>query len=430
MRLSARLTIIFGAAILAAALLIGYMVSRPRGPVLVDTAFGAARITPNADGDGDITTISYRLRREAIVSIYFTDENGDDYYFRREETRVRGEYEVLFGGTVDGYELPGEEIEGEVLSRLLTDGDYTWTVEAYDVLTERADRIHGDLIVADADALLPDLWDFSISPPVFTPNQDGLTDRVYINMYIPKDAELVAYLADGEGERYYLTEFQQERNPGEEGRHIFEWDGGVELGREPPPDGEYTVIVESMDEEGQQVVQGSTLTIRDGGVPLAEIVAQPTGDTLRFSSETVVEGDILYFEVTIWNYGAAPIRTTGPEPGYIYEQTDLFSSAGFYEESGAWRLGIHCETCLNDYPWRWAIASRDELTPIEINGQTQYYLMPGQRAVVTGGIRLTEIIEGRNPQQFWAGLIHEDVGISNANNRVDAQWIEIAPAAQ
>ncbi|MEJ2150467.1 MAG: hypothetical protein P8Z40_13445 [Chloroflexota bacterium] len=93
-------------------------------------------------------------------------------------------------------------------------------------------------------------------------------------------------------------------------------------------------------------------------------------------------------------------------------------------------MGIHCDTCLTDYPWRWAVGAQQDLTPIESNGQTHYYLMPGQRAVITGGVRLTNIVESRNPQQFWAGLIHEDVGITANNNRVDPHWIEIVDQAE
>jgi hypothetical protein len=45
--------------------------------------------------------------------------------------------------------------------------------------------------------------------------------------------------------------------------------------------------------------------------------------------------------------------------------------------------------------------------------------MPGQRAVVSGAIRLVGPLGERNPQPIWAGLIHEDVEISQFNNRVD-----------
>jgi hypothetical protein len=49
--------------------------------------------------------------------------------------------------------------------------------------------------------------------------------------------------------------------------------------------------------------------------------------------------------------------------------------------------------------------------------------MPGDRAVITGGIRVVDVFGDRNPQPLWAGLIHEDVEITEFNNRVDTQDI-------
>ena len=49
--------------------------------------------------------------------------------------------------------------------------------------------------------------------------------------------------------------------------------------------------------------------------------------------------------------------------------------------------------------------------------------LAGARAVVTGGIRLVDVFGNRNPQPVWAGLIHEDVAITEFNNRVDPQAI-------
>ncbi len=276
--------------------------------------------------------------------------------------------------------------------------------------------------------MLPDIYDFTIAPPTFTPNQDGLNDLVWINVYLPKAADLLVYLVGSDGTRYWVPESQQLRNPGEQGRHVFQWDGGVDLGISPPPDGTYQVLVDAKDAEGQETHRQSQVTIASGGVPLAEIVGQPVGDTVVFSGLSIIQGDVLTFKLTVENYGDAPIRTTGPAPGYVYDQDQTFGSTGFFEELGAWRVGINCDTCLTDYPWRWALGTAETLTPIkDQDGIVHYYLMPGQRAVVTGGIRLHNIVKSRNPQQFWAGLIQEDVGIAAVNQQVDPHWIEIVP---
>jgi hypothetical protein len=311
------------------------------------------------------------------------------------------------------------------VERLLRDGRYTWVIEAVDQ-AGTSDKVTGELTVENADPFLPDIQEFTISPEVFTPNQDGLSDRVTINATIPKDANLTVYLIDEDGKQYFIPEAAGGRKVGEQGRHQFDYDGGVDLGVSPPPDGTYTVLVEAKDLEGQHMKRTGQVTIRDGGVPLAEIVGQPVGDTVTYSSEFVKVGDVLTFELTVENYGDAPIRTTGPAPGFVYDQDEVYASTGFYVESGAWRVGIHCDTCEIDYPYRWALGTAEELTPIEDEeGRIHYYLMPGKRSVVHGGIRLFNIVPSRNPQLFWAGLIHEDVAIAPINNAVDPHWIEI-----
>lgn len=430
MRIPRAVTVLAAAVTLAALLGVGYLVSRPYGPVLREAGLSLTTISPNADGVDDVTEIAYRLRRRASVSIYFEGEDGQRHYFRQEEPRARGEFQVLFGGVVDGYAIEGEQVAGDVQARLLPDGDYRWAVEAIDALSGRRDVLDGTLTIRGGDSELPDPQEFSITPSVFTPNQDGLDDLVWINVYIPKDADLSVYLIDDEGTRYFIPETQRDRMPGEAGRHLFQWDGGVDDGREPPPDGVYQVMLEAEDAEGQRVTREGEVEIAFSGVPMAEIISQPVGDTVSFSSEAVIIGDVLTFQLTVENYGDAPIRTTGPEPGHIYEQDENFASTGYYQESGAWRVGLHCDTCQTDYPWRWALGTPETLTAIETDGQTHYYLMPGERAVIRGGVRLTNIVESRNPQEFWAGLIHEDVEISEVNNRVDPHWIEIVPQAE
>lgn len=426
MRIPRGLTIIASAIVLATLIGIGYVVTMPSGPVIADGKFGSQAITPNGDGKNDLTTISYTVRRPSTVSIYFTDSAGRKFYFRHDEVRAPGDYSVLFGGIVDGFTLPGEQVKGKVLSRVLPSGDYIWTIEGKDSQSGQTDANTGKLTISDADSALPDLWDFSVSPQTFTPNQDGIDDVSWINVYTPKDATLSVYLVNQTGIKYFVPEHADTQQIGKAGRHTYQYDGGVTDGSAPPPNGDYEVVATSKDSIGQMVTVSGKLTVKDGGNSLAEILGQPVGDTVKYNSTSIKVGDVLSFTLTVKNTGDAPVRTTGPAPGYIYNQDELFPSTGYLLESGAWRVALHCDTCITDYPWRWALGTPNTLTPIEDQeGHVHYYLMPNQQAVITGGVRLKTIVPSRNPQQFWVGLIHEDVGIAPQNNRVDPRWIEI-----
>lgn len=438
--------------------IVGYFVLQPPVALLSDASFDKTQISPNADGVDDITTIRYSLARTADVSIYLEDDAGTRYYFRDRQRRTKGDYLVEFSGVVDGFLFPGEEILGTLERRLIPNARYTWVIEATDTDKE-VERATGTLDIVDADSALPEISGFDIHPPVFTPNQDGIRDRVSINVYLEKPADLTVYIEDTAGERYYLAEREKGREPGDQGNHEFDYDGGVDQGMEPPPDGTYTVYAVAQDDEGQRIVRQGELTLQDGGLPQVEIVAQVTGARVFFTQQpydeayhndlniqgeripkpegiasvrdtiTMVQGDLLVFKLTVYNYGATPIRTAGPFPGTVYDFEQRASSLGQYEQSGAWRIGINCDTSYSDFPWRWALGPLDDLAAVydEVNDATYYYLQPGQRAEVWGAIRMNEILEARNPQDCWAGLIHEDVGIPAFQSRVGAREIEIVP---
>jgi hypothetical protein len=210
------------------------------------------------------------------------------------------------------------------------------------------------------------------------------------------------------------------RKSGEAGLHVFDYDAGVDLGAEPPPDGTYVVTARVEDTVGQVATLTDTLTIKDGGTPRAEFV----DGTVNFSKSSLLVGDTLYFTLTVENYGAVPIRTSGPNPGYVYNLDQNYNVPGFAEESGAWRVGIDFDTSQRNYPFRWAVGNPDDLTVIEIEGKPYTYLMPGKKVQITGGIKITQK-PPRDPLYFWAGLIHEDVEISAINNRVDPHSITI-----
>lgn len=462
MRFPIWLTLIAAAATLALVLAIGVLALQPPRPLLVSASFSHERISPNADGVDDVAEFQYEVTRNAFVTLTFTNVDGVEFIFRDAERRIAEQYALLFSGVVDGFVLPGETVAGEVVRRLLPDGVYTWTLRAVAQDDGEIMEKTGTLEIVDADDALPDITTFEIGPQEFTPNQDGINDRTWINVFVTKEADLSVFMIGADGERVFIARREEGRQIGEAGLHAFDYEGGIDIDADPPPDGTYTVVAEARDAVGQIVRQSGQLTIRDGGKPRAEIMGQPTGVDVvfevmpydeRFFSSTdglgdrvpvpsdpaslarttinVPQGDLLVFRLTVQNYGPTPIRTTGPPPGTVYQQTQRAASMGEFDQSGAWRVGIDCETEIVDYPWRWAIGDENNLThwTDPVTGNTYYYLPPGEQSVVWGAIRMTEVIEARNPQDCWAGLIHEDVAVSLQNSNRGRREVGIVPSS-
>lgn len=383
------------------------------GPLLTDVGVAPQTITPNADGLEDVTRISYHLNGSANLSIYFVDADGHRHYFRENRRRSAGDYGVDFGGVVNGSMLP--------------DGDYTWVVEAH---TDNGETVQesGQLVVQNADTAKPELEGFSVYPQIFTPNQDGINDRVDINYYLTKEADVTVYLIAPDGQtRYPIAEVERDIEPGNPGFHTYDYEGGVDLGAEPPPDGEYIVYAEAVDKVGNRTVVTSTLTIEEGGVPRADIVSANVDFYNPETGDQVVPiGGTLAFTLTVENFGSVPIRTTGPASGEHYVSHENFNTKGVNESSGAWRVGIDFEGNPSyPYPYRWAIGNLADLEKRVINNNEEYFLPPGERAIVTGSIQIIEPISNKDRISFWAGLIHEDVRIDIFNDHVDPQPIVI-----
>lgn len=378
-------------------------------------------ISPNADGDTDAANISYEISRNATVSIYFENEAGDRFFFREEKRRGAGEYSVTFSGVVDPYTLPDDQVQGEILARLLQDGRYTWTISATDE-NNNTEMQQGELRIVDADPVLPDIRDFVVYPDTFTPNRDGVDDRVQPYLYLAKDvAELRVFLEMPDGSEVPISEFEQVVEPNAEGPHYFDYEGGVDDGATPPPDGTYPIVAIAQDLEGQRVRVEDELTIQFGGVPRVRIISPPAGETVTWDKTAVPLCDVISFSVTVENYGSTPVRTSGPPPGTMYDSEWNYNTLGWFTQSGVFRLGIGYENELTNYPYRWALGSPEELTVID--GFS--YLMPGDRVTVTGSIRMTNEFGDRNPQPVWAGLIHEDVEVVTFNERLGIEEITV-----
>ena len=348
-------------------------------------------ISPNADGVADVARISYALSRSATLTIFFVDQQGAEHPFRDQAARPRGTYEALFGGVIG--------------NRLLPDGVYTCVVEAVADDGERT-RLEAGLTIQGGEPNAIEIRELNVYPATFTPNRDGISDRVTIGYYLTREATKVqVYLLDGKGNRYPIPE-DKIRPVGQAGGHEHDYEGGVDLGATPPPDGTYTVVVEAEDAVGNRDVARGSLTIKDGGVPRAEIVNRAA----EWSSTVVPLGGTLTFTCTVRNVGKVGIRTKGPEPGAVYTSSENFNAKNLYEEPGIFRVGMDFEGNSSGrvYPFRWQLGRDDELTVID----GQKYLMPGQVVTVTGHLRIVDTPVKVAPY-YWLGLVHEQVEIVN-----------------
>jgi hypothetical protein len=383
--------------------------------VLERVSVEPSTISPNADGTADLARITYTIGRTALITTTFEDASGRTYVWRREERRSPNQYEALFNGIVDG--------------RMLADGVYTWRVEATPTDGGAAQSAEGQLVIRDAETTRPDISEFTVYPTEFTPNQDGINDRVTVSYVLAKRATVRVFLEDAKG-RYVASLLEKKKGPvlpGEPGRHQYDYDAGVDADAPPPPDGDYHVVVEARDQLGNVVVERQPLVIREGGVPRVTILDSQLGPRV------VPLGETVYITATVKNIGTVPVRTQGPPSGTVYPSAGSYNSLKLPQSPGAFRLGatFDASTTDLDYPYRWSLGNPTALTrrevggrmllcptdapneqcPMEertVDGRQHFYLLPGHTVRVTGGIRMTEPPLRRQPTYYLA-LIQEDV---------------------
>ena len=89
-----------------------------------------------------------------------------------------------------------------------------------------------------------------------------------------------------------------------------------------------------------------------------------------------------------------------------------YNEPSWYQQPGVWRFGISFDTSGTDFPFRWAVGRPEDLEKRIIDGNTQYYLLPGHRGQVSGCIEFDAVPPVNT--QFWkGGLIQEQVAIAN-----------------
>lgn len=388
-----------------ALLLLHFLAGCGGRPLLYDVSLSAPTITPNADGRDDIAIITYRVGQPALVSIWLEGADGQRHIWRDRERRAPGnDYESWFWGGVDQQVLP--------------DGDYTLVVSAEPADGGAAMAERRSLTIADGDREVPAVEGLTIAPPVFSPNRDGVGDRVKISYSLAKQAErLRITLVGPDGRRWPIPEDQINKATAA-GPHEHDFDGGIDLGAEPPPDGDYTVVVEAEDRVGNKDRATAPLRIERGGIPRVAIVKNDA----TFSTDLLRVGETLSFTATVQNTGDVPIRTHGPEPATTYSSDENYNAFDEPISDGSFRLGLDYEGSYVangfSYPFRWQLGRDDELTEIE----GEKYLMPGQSVTVVGRLTLTQAPPRERPA-FWIGLIHEN--IENVADRIGWTYVTV-----
>jgi hypothetical protein len=329
-------------------------------------------------------------------------------------------------------EIPGGR--AEILSRVLPDGDYRWVVEAIED-NGNVETATGTISLVEGATEVPELHNFAVVPQTFRPNQDGLRDDwVSISYYLTKDVDTIQiYLTDPDNEalKYFIAEGPNVVKPNEQGYHEYRYEGGVDLNAEPPPDGTYQIVGEARDLAGNRMRVVSELTIEEGGKPRADIAQGEIdwqGEMNRVVSLNL--GEKLCFRAVIRNEGTVPIRTTGPWPGQEYKYSENFNTLAVQsdddwvtvKEAGAWRFGIMYEAAGIDFPYRWSVGGPEDLEKRVVDGQEQWYLMPGKAGETHGCIEFDEVPPLAS-DIWWGGLIHRDVGVPN--NYVDRITVDV-----
>lgn len=279
-----------------------------RGTALEEVVVEPAAISPNADGAADVARIGYKVNRPLHLTVTL-EQGGRTWPLRDDLYRAADRYEALFGGIVEGHMIP--------------DGAYTVRFTATPDDGGAPVVIEAPLTVSGGDVTAPGISGFAVEPEDLSPNQDGFGDEVSVAYELDGPADVRVFLAqpDGTFVADLLEEEESATNAGEPGPHVYRYDAGVEADAKPPPNGEYRVVVEARDAVGNVTREEQPLRIRDGGQPRESFL----GD-VEWSATTLPLGGTLVFTTTVRNDGDTPIRTRGPEPGYVYDNRATFNA--------------------------------------------------------------------------------------------------------
>jgi len=275
-----------------------------QGPLSAVEANPPAR-SPELRDPGNRLDVRYRLNSAAQVSTHIQAADGQRWsIYDRAARPAPGEYVLHFDGTVPG---PGPNER-----RVLPSGDYQIVLDVDASGTRQQAAV--PLAIRDADVQTPELIDLAVVPDRISPDFDALDDIANVSFGLAKEAGASLFLdrplANGATERVWLGD----EHALQVGAQRLMWDGLAN--GQPVPGGSYILGVRARDAAGNVVERGSPIVVDEAGAAEASIV------TARIGPRQIIRGERVCMEVLVRNTGGTVLRTSGPDPGYVYNSMD------------------------------------------------------------------------------------------------------------
>ncbi len=365
-------------------LLVGACGSDSDGPLLsgVTVDAGQLDLSQGANSDNPLN-IAYHIGQSSRVTVTLQAPDGKAYLLRQNDVRSPGAYTLALPGVIDLQE------NTLIQTRLLANGNYRYKVQAVSQENGAAQDASGQFVVKNSPAGTnpPQVDSLFASPAIISPNFDAREDTSVIGWRTTQPATVTVSISGPDDYSNLLTTLKN--LPAQENKIVF---GGLDQKGEPLEDGVYTYTIQATDAWGNITRRASTLEIKGGGRPQAVIEQAAIGPT------EIIKGNLITVTVRVRNTGKVPIRTQGPDSGYMYTFDQVYTSieGGKYkDQAGFWRIGVDYESNSGGgpsrYPFRWGFG---------------HDLQPGEVVEITG---LIKVDRPEAKLKFYVGLIQEQI---------------------